>query len=309
VNEFISLANLTVVASIPYLLAALGTMLSGRAGVFNVAQEGVMLLGACIGFLSTHSTGSLGIGLLAASIAGGIVGLILGYTSTYLRLDQFVVGLSLFFFCTGLAGLLFRQVIGTTSVPPLITTLKPVEIPILSSIPALGKIFFTQNLLVYFTYFLVVAMYLYLYRSNAGLTFRSVGENPKAADSVGISVNRIRMTASIFGTALMGVAGAYLPLVFTGLYTNGMINGRGWLAIALTFFGGWRPQYLVLGGTFFAALETLALRAQVSSIHIPSQLILVAPYVFTLIVMVAVSQRTTAPTFLGRNYDRESRTN
>lgn len=307
-NEFTYLTGMTVVASIPYLLASLGTMISGRAGVFNVAQEGIMLLGASVGFvMSLKLKTNLG-GLAAAALIGALIGWILGVTTTYLKLDQFVVGLALFFFCTGVAGLLFRQVIGETGTPPLIKTFAKVNIPLLGHIPFFGKVFFQQNLLVYLTYALVVGLYWFLYRTNAGLAFRSVGENPKASDSLGIPVARVRIGASTMGGALMAIGGAYLPLVFTGLYTNGMINGRGWLAIALTFFGGWRPQFIVIGGVFFAALETLSIRAEVSPIGIPTQVLLAAPYLLTLLVMVAVSKRATVPAFLGRNYDRESRT-
>ncbi len=307
-NEFTYLAGMTVVASIPYLLASLGTMISGRAGVFNVAQEGIMLLGASVGFVVSLKLKMNLAGLVAAALVGALMGLILGVTTTYLNLDQFVVGLALFFFSTGAAGLLFRQVIGETGTPPLIPTIGKVKIPLLGDIPFFGTVLFRQNLLVYLTYALATGLYWFLYRTNAGLAYRSVGENPKASDSLGIRVPRVRIGAATIGGAMMAVGGAYLPLVFTGLFTDGMINGRGWLAIALTFFGGWRPQFIVIGGVFFAALETLAIRAEVSPIGIPSQVLLAAPYVLTLLVMVAVSKRAVAPAFLGRNYDRESRT-
>jgi ABC-type uncharacterized transport system permease subunit len=307
-NEFAVLAQLTVVAMVPYLLASLGTMLGGLAGVFSVSQEGVMLLGASVGFLVSYSTGSTAVGILLAAAVGAVFGFALGWATTALRLDQFVVGLALFFAATGLAGLLYRIVIGQTGTTPLVDTLPRVEIPLLSDIPLLGTALFSHNVLVYFAALLTVGLWFYLYRTRSGLNLRSVGENPKAADSLGIPVVRTRLWTTTAGGALMGIAGAFLPLVYTGTFTEGIVGGRGWLAIALTFFGGWRPQFIAAGALFFATMDVVALRAEVSGIDIPSQVLLVIPYVATLVVMVFAFRWTRVPEFLGRNYDRESRT-
>jgi ABC-type uncharacterized transport system permease subunit len=307
-TEFAALAQLTVVAMVPYLLASLGTMLGGLAGVFSVSQEGVMLLGASVGFLVSYSTGSNTVGILVAAGVGAVFGLALGWATTLLRLDQFVIGLALFFAATGLAGLLFRVVIGQTGQTPLVDTLPRLEIPLLSEIPVLGTALFSHNVLVYFAGLLAVGLYFFLYRTRAGLDLRAVGENPKAADSLGIPVVWTRLWTSTLGGALMGVAGAYLPLVFTGTFSEGMVGGRGWLAIALTFFGGWRPQFIVAGALFVAAMDVVALRAEVSNVDIPSQVLLVVPYVATLLVMTFAFRWARVPAFLGRNYDRESRT-
>jgi ABC-type uncharacterized transport system permease subunit len=307
-NEFAALAQLTVVAMVPYLLASLGTMLGGLAGVFSVSQEGVMLLGASVGFLVSYSSGSTAVGILLAAAVGAVFGFALGWATTALRLDQFVVGLALFFAATGLAGLLYRIVIGQTGTTPLVDTLPRVEIPLLSDIPLLGTALFSHNVLVYFAALLTVGLWFYLYRTRSGLNLRSVGENPKAADSLGIPVVRTRLWTTTAGGALMGIAGAFLPLVYTGTFTEGIVGGRGWLAIALTFFGGWRPQFIAAGALFFATMDVVALRAEVSGIDIPSQVLLVIPYVATLVVMVFAFRWARVPEFLGRNYDRESRT-
>ncbi|HZB20626.1 MAG TPA: ABC transporter permease [Blastococcus sp.] len=307
-NEFAVLAQLTVVAMVPYLLASLGTMLGGLAGVFSVSQEGIMLLGASVGFLVSYGTGSTTVGVLVAAALGAVFGFALGWATTVLRLDQFVVGLALFFAATGLAGLLYRIVIGQTATTPLVDTLPRVEIPLLSDIPLLGTALFSHNVLVYFAALVTVGLWYFLYRTRAGLNLRSVGENPKAADSLGIPVARTRLWTTAAGGALMGVAGAFLPLVYTGTFTEGIVGGRGWLAIALTFFGGWRPQYIAAGALFFATMDVVALRAEVSGIDIPSQVLLVIPYVATLVVMVFAFRWARVPEFLGKNYDRESRT-
>jgi general nucleoside transport system permease protein len=307
-SEFESLAQLTIVAMVPYLLASLGTMLGGLTGVFSVAQEGVMVLGASVGFLVSYGVGSNTVGILAAAAVGAVFGLLLGAATTYLRLDQFVVGLALFFAATGLAGLLFRVVIGQSATQPLVPTLPRLEVPFLNDIPLIGPALFDQNALVYLTALLTVGLYFFLYRTRSGLDMRAVGENPKAADSLGIKVGRSRLWTATAGGALMAVAGAYLPLVYTGTFTEGIVGGRGWLAIALTFFGGWRPQYIAAGALFFATMDVIALRAEVGNIDVPSQLLLVLPYVATLLVMIFAFRWARVPEFLGRNYDRESRT-
>lgn len=287
--EFVALV---ITAMVPFLFVAQGTMLSGRAGIFNVSQEGLMLLGAAVGYLVSLNVGSSLLGLVAAALAGAVFGAVLGWATTYLRMDQFVVGLALFFLSGGLASLLYRVVIGDDQ-PPRI---KP-----------LPEVVLGQDALVIVAIALSVVLWWWLYRTDAGTRLRSVGENPKAADSLGINVTRTRMLAATIGAALMAVGGAYLPMVFSGVYADGIVAGRGWLAIALAFFGGWRPQFILLGSAFFAAMDALAQRAQVIGIGIPHQFVSMLPYLATLLVMVFAFRWAQAPMFLGKNYDRESR--
>jgi ABC-type uncharacterized transport system permease subunit len=306
-NEVSDFLVLMIPAMVPFLLAAQGTVLSGRAGVFIVAQEGLMVLGASVGFLVSYQVGSNLVGLLAACAVGALFGLVLAFMTTQLRLDQFVVGLALYFAALGLASLLYREVVGVTLEPPLIPTLEEYPIPGLSEIPWIGEILFSNDLVVYFAIALSVALYWFMYRTNAGLRLRSVGENPKSADSLGVRVNATRVWAAVTGAALMAMAGAYLPMVYTGTFTEGMVGGRGWLVIALAFLGGWRPQLVIAGAVFFAGMEVLALRAQVAGIGIPHQFVSMLPFVATLLVMVFAFRWARQPAFLGRNYDRESR--
>lgn len=306
-TEFVDFLRLVLTAMVPFILVAQGTMLGGRAGVFNVSQEGMMVVGAAVGFLVSLQVGSNVAGLLVAGLAGGVFGFLLGWMTTFLRLDQFVVGLALFFAALGIANLLYREVIGVTVTPPLIPTLPDVPIPLLADIPVLGPVFFDQDVVVYAAFLLSIGLWGFLYRTDGGMRLRSVGENPKAADSLGINVARTRMWTTTAGSALMAMGGAYLPMVYTGTYTDGIVAGRGWLAIALAFFGGWRPQYILAGAAFFAGMDVLALRAQVSGVGIPHQFVLMLPYIATLLVMVFAFRWARVPAFLGRNYDRESR--
>jgi len=305
--QVVNFIRLVMLALVPYVLASQGTMLAGRTGIFSVAQEGIMLVGASVGFLGAYLTGSLMYGILLAALVGGLFGLALAYFTTSLKMDQFVIGLALFFFGIGLSTLLYKFVVGVTLQPPLIPTLKAVPIPLLSEIPLLGKILFTQNLLVYFTILLSLFLYYLLYQTSFGLELRAVGENPKAADSLGVNVARMRYGTTIAGAMLMGLAGAYLPMVYTGTFTEGMVQGRGWIAIALTFFGGWTPHLILLGALFFAGLEVLALRVQISGLGVPYQFLLMLPYLTTILVMIFAFKWVRVPAFLGQNYDREKR--
>ena len=301
-------AELVIVALVPYVLAAQGTMLGGRAGVFNVAQEGIMVVGASVGFLASFLWGGNIYGVLAAVVLGGIFGLVLAYATTTLKLDQFVIGLALFFLGLGLSTLLYKLFVGVTLTPPLIPTLDDVPIPVLHRIPVIGEILFEQDYLVYFAFALSGFLYYLLYRTNTGLKLRSVGESPQAADSLGVSVVGTRYATTIAGGMLMGLAGAYLPMVYTGTFTEGIVSGRGWLAIALTFFGGWRPHLIFFGALFFATMEVLALRLQVQGVGVAHHFLLMLPYVATILVMTLAFRWARVPQFLGRNYDRESRT-
>jgi simple sugar transport system permease protein len=228
-----------------------------------------MLTGASVGFLVGYLSGSVFIGALCAMLVGGVFGLILAYFTTTLKMDQFVVGLALFFTGLGLSSLLPKLALGVTLTPPLIPTLPDISIPLLSKIPILGPILFNQNILVYLSVILSVTLWYLLFRTNLGLRLRSVGENPKAADSLGINVNRYRYLTSIIGGMLIGLAGAYLPMVYTGTFTDLMVKGRGWLAIALTFFGGWSPLPILFGSLFFAGVEVLSYRMQVGGAFHP----------------------------------------
>ncbi len=306
--QIINFAKLVMLAIVPYILASQGTMLGGRTGLFNVSQEGVMLLGASLGFLGTYLYGSMAYGIILAMLAGGLFGLALAYFTTTLKMNQFVIGLALFFIGLGLSTLFPKFIIGVTLQPPLINTLKDIPIPLLSQIPVLGEILFAQNWLVYFSILLSIFLYYFLYKTSWGLELRSVGENPKAADSLGVNVTRIRYVTAIIGGMLMGLAGAYLPMAYTGTFTEGMVGGRGWIAIALTFFGGWSPHLILFGSLFFAGVDVLGLKAQIGGFGIPYQFLLMLPYVATILVMVFAFRLVRVPAFLGQNYDRERRT-
>jgi simple sugar transport system permease protein len=267
-----------------------------------------MLVGASVGYLVAYKTNSLTTGAISAMVVGGIFGLALAYFTTTLKMDQFVIGLALFFLGTGLSTLLPKLVIGITLSPTLIPTLKDIPIPLLSKIPVIGPVLFNQNILVYVSILLSIFLWYFLFKTSYGLELRSVGENPMAADSLGVNVVRSRYLTSMIGGMLMGLAGVYLPMVYTGTFTADMVRGRGWIAIALTFFGGWSPIPIFFGSLFFAAIDVLASQAQVGGIAIPYQFLQMLPFIATILVMMVSFRRARVPAFLGQNYDREKRT-
>ncbi len=306
-DQLVSLVGLVALALVPYILASQGTMLAGQAGQFIVFQEGLMLASASLGFLGAYEFGSLAAGILIALLTGAAFGLVFTYFTTALKLDQFVTGLAFFFIGLGISTLAFKLVVGVTLTPPLIPTLRRVPIPLLSGIPALGDLFFNRNLFVYFAVLLTLFLYYFLYKTSYGLELRSVGENPRAADSLGINVVRARYLTATFGAMLIALGGVYLPMVYTGTFTEGIVQARGWLSIALTFFGGWRPHTIFFGALFFAAVEVVGLRAQIFGGGIPHQVLLTLPFLATLLIMVFAARWARLPAFLGQNYDREKR--
>ena len=306
-DNIIDFLRLVLLSMVPFILAGQGTMLGGRTGVFNVAQEGMMLVGASVGFLVSYSTGNLFLGMVVAMLSGSLFGLALAYFTTSLKMDQFVIGLALFFIGVGVSTLLPKILIGITLTPPLIPTLKNLAIPLLSDIPILGQLLFNHNILVYVSVLVSIALWYFLYRTQKGLELRSVGEHPMTADSLGINTTKMRYWSTIIGGALIALAGAYLPMVYAGTFTEGMVMGRGWLAIALTFFGGWSPLPILFGSLFFSAVEVLAFRVQVIGSFLPYQFLQMLPYLATILVMVFTFKKARVPGFLGRNYDREKR--
>jgi simple sugar transport system permease protein len=267
-----------------------------------------MLVGASLGFLVSYFSGSIFLGVIVAMLVGGVFGLALAYFTTSLKMNQFVIGLSLFFIGLGVSTLLPKLILGITLKPPLIPTLKNISIPVLSQIPFIGPILFNQNILVYVSILVSIGLWYFLYRTQKGLELRSVGEYPMTADSLGINTTKMRYWSTIIGGMLIGMAGAYLPMVYAGTFTEGMTMGRGWLAIALTFFGGWSPLPILFGSLFFSAVEVLAFRVQVIGIALPYQILQMLPYVATILVMIFTFKRSRVPGFLGKNYDREKRT-
>ncbi len=306
-NDITQLAEMIMTATGPFLLAGLGTVIAGRAGVFLVLQEGLMALGAVVVFLVALEAGAM-VALLTTAVVGFVIGALMAHGATRWNLNQFVLGLALFLATLGAARGLFKWSSEASAVYRKIDALPSLAIPGLSDIPVIGPVLFDQNALLYFALLMAAVTWWVLYRTGVGLSVRTVGENPRSADSLGISVHRVRVLATGVGCALIALGGAYLPLIYTRTYTDGIVAGRGWMVIALAFLGAWRPDWIVGGAIFFATMDALGLWVQSTGADIAPEILTVLPYVATIVVMTVFSRQIRIPAGLGENYDRESRT-
>jgi simple sugar transport system permease protein len=291
----------------PIIFATLGEIISERAGVLNLGIEGIMLMGAMTGFLVTIKSGSLWFGVLAAALVGMLLALLMAFLAVYLGLSQHVSGLGITLFSTGLAMFVYRLHFGSPTVPPTVEPFKQRAIPILAKIPVLGQAFFVQYSLTYLAWLLIPLVSILLYKTKIGLRIRTVGENPFAADTVGVNVNLIRMLSLVAGGALMGIGGSFLTLAHQNMFLIDVIGGRGWIAIAMVIFGNWDPVKGSLGALIFGFLDGLQLRLQGLGIEIPFHLFLMLPYLMTIVALISVSRKATVPAGLLKPYRREEK--
>jgi simple sugar transport system permease protein len=288
----------------PILLAALGEIFTERAGILNLGLEGIMLMGALSGFLGAFWTGNLWIGVAAGILTGMLFGALMGFMSVTVKANQVVAGLGITILGSGLSTLLFRLAFGLRSTPPTLDIFPALPIPVLSEIPLLGPILFQHNVLVYLALILVPIAALVLYRTYFGLTIRAVGESPDAVDTRGISVSRTRYLSLLIGGALAGLGGSYLVLGSLGLFWTQMTAGRGFIAIAVVIFSKWDPWRALLGALVFGLASALQISLQTLRVPIASELLLMLPYVITILVLVGVSRRAEFPSAFAVPYYR-----
>jgi general nucleoside transport system permease protein len=292
----------------PLVFATLGELLAERSGVLNLGVEGIMLLSAMTGFSAAYYSGELWLGIAAAATTGALMGLLMATLTVSLGLSQHVSGLGVTMLCSGLAFYFYRLVFGEPSQPPNIKPFQPVPIPFLSHIPIAGPVLFNQFALSYLAFAAVLVAALVLNHTPWGLSLRTVGENPRAADAAGVSVAATRYQALLLSGALMGIGGAYLSIAQYNAFTFGVISGRGWVSIALVVFGQWQPWRSALGALLFAFIDAFQLRLQASGlIHVPYQVFLMLPFVLTILAMALVSRNARAPAALLLPFRKEER--
>lgn len=284
----------------PLLLVALGELVCEKSGVLNLGQEGMMLFGAVVGFIAAISTGNLWIGVLLAMAAGMLLSALFALVALGCNANQVATGLALTIFGIGLSSF-----VGAAWVGKPLSGFEPVAIPLLSGIPLLGKMLFSQDLMVYLSFALFAFIAWALLKSRIGLVLQAVGENPDAASAMGLPVLRVRTLAVLFGGAMAGMAGAYLSLAYTPMWAENMTAGRGWIALALVVFASWRVFRVLLGAYLFGLASILHLVAQGVGLAIPANLLAMLPYVATILVLVllsrdAVRTRLFAPVSLGQ---------
>ncbi len=291
-----------VAAAMPLLLASLGELVAERSGVLNLGVEGMMAVGAVVGFIAGHATGQPVVGVLAAIVAGGVMAALFGLVTLVFVANQVASGLALTIFGLGLSGLIGGSYV---SIPGL--GLERIHIPGLSDIPLVGPLIFGEDPLVYVGVALTIGVSWFLFRTRSGLIVRSVGDNHTSAHALGYNVIRVRFLAVLFGGACAGLAGGYLSIVSTPQWTPNMTAGRGWIALALVVFSTWLPSRVAIGAVFFGAIGILQLNAQGYHVAIPSQFLTSLPYLATVVVLVIISRnrmllRVNTPACLGRAF-------
>ncbi len=296
----------TIAAATPLLLAATGELVVEKVGVLNLGVEGMMLAGAIAGFAAADRTGLTVIGIVAALAAGTILAMLFAVISLTLQANQTATGLALTIFGRGFSALVGSRYVGIPA-----PALQKLRIPVLSDIPVLGPVIFGQDVLVYLSLALLAAVAWCFRSTHLGLVLRAVGDSHDAAHALGYSVLPIRYAAVAFGGALAGLAGAYMSLAYTPLWTQDMTAGRGWVAVALVTFSAWRPFWLLIGAWFFGALMYLSLYVQALGVQIPSPLLSALPYIGTVVVLVLISRdrrliRLHRPAMLGRPFQSRS---
>jgi len=301
-DAYALLLGSTLTAGTILALAALGLLINEKAGIVNLGAEGMMLCAAIAGFATVVHSGSTWLGFVAGMAAGAALALVFGWLVIWLNTNQYATGLALSLFGVG-----FSAFVGINYVQAKMPPSPKYGIPVLEDLPVVGKALFTLHPLVYGTMVLAAVMVYFLYRTRAGLVLRSVGESPASAHALGYPVRRIRLMAVVFGGALCGLAGAFISVVYTPLWVENMVSGRGWIALALTTFATWRPARVLLGAYLFGGVTMLQFHLQATGVQVASQLLSMLPYVATIVVLAIMSRnptwiRVNMPASLGKPF-------
>jgi ABC-type uncharacterized transport system permease subunit len=292
----------------PLIFATMGELICERAGVLNLGIEGIMTAGAFAGWFTVYAGGDLWTGVLVAALAGAMFGLLHATLTVPLGLSQHVVGIGVTLLASSLTYFIYRLALPEVTSPPKIAPFEALAIPGLSSIPVIGPALFNQTPLTYLAFATVAIVAWVLYRTPLGLAIRAAGENPSAVEAQGISVTGIRMGAVMAGSALMAVGGAFLTMSAFNSFFFQMINGRGWICIALVVFGSWRPGKALLGAILFAAFDAYQVRLQqLSGGVVPYQVFLMMPYALSILALILVARRATYPKALMIPYQKGER--
>ncbi|MBC3877452.1 ABC transporter permease [Undibacterium sp. FT79W] len=300
-ENFAALIAASINSGTPLLIAALGLLINERAGVLNLGAEGMMLVAAIVGFAVAHQTNVPALGFVAGALAGMLMSSLFAWLTLVLTTNQVATGLALSIFGAGLSAFIGQSFVGQ-SLPA-----GAHGIPFLSELPFLGKALFDQHWAVYFSLLLCIGIIWFLYRTRAGLVLRAVGESPESAHALGYPVRKIRYGALLFSGACCGIAGAYLSVVYTPMWVEGLVAGRGWIALALTTFATWRPARVLLGSLLFGSVTILQFHFQAIGIAAPSQILSMLPYAATILVLVLISRnpdwiRLNMPASLGKPF-------
>lgn len=293
--------TMSIRMSIPLLYPSLGGLIAQKAGIYNFGLEGMMLCGAYFGYYGSYKTGNPWVGVLLGMISGGLLGLLLAFTSIKLRVSQLVIGLGISIFGLGLTGFLFRG-IGISTASPAATLFSKIDFGPLKEIPIMGEVLFSHDWMVYAGFALVVLIAWFFYRTTPGLNFRAVGENPQVADTAGVNVVLYRFIAVIVSGVLASLGGAFLSLTQTAYFTENLTAGRGWIAISAIILGKFNPWGVLLACLLFGAADAAQMQIQVMSLGIPYQFLLMIPYILAMLAMVGFVGKVRSPAAMGKPY-------
>lgn len=307
VGFLISLLAGTIRLATPILLPALGQIYTQRAGILNLGVEGTMTIGAVAGFAAAYKSGNLWIGLLSGMLFGMLWSLIMAWLSVTMRANQVIAGIALNILGAGTAVYVYRIIFGIQSLPPQVEPFSAVNIPVLSSIPVIGSIFFQHNILVYLSYIMVIVTWFILEKTTFGLKIRAVGEHPRAADSKGINVAKTRYAAVLIGGLYAGAAGAFMSTAYMNLFTESIISGRGFIAVSVVIFARFMPVKAMWGALLFGFASALQMRLQALGIDMANQLMLMLPYVMTIVALIIASKKAEFPSAYTIPYSRMER--
>ncbi len=293
----------TIRLSVPLIYASIGETISQRSGLVNIGLEGLMLIGAFGAFLGVYFTNSPWIGLLCGALAAVALNSLYAFATITLAGNQIVNGMVLNILSLGIAGLVYNSIFDVTGDPIAVNGFKPIGGSFLKSHPILNA-FFGHTILVYLLIVLVILVYIFLFHTSLGLKLRSVGENPKAADTLGINPIKIRYLAALVGAAFVGMGGAYLSIAYMDKFLSGMVAGRGFIALAAVIFGKWKPGGVVAACIFFGFADALQLRLQALGSPIPYQFLIALPYLLTMVALAGLVGKSVPPAANGKPYIR-----
>lgn len=309
--DFLSIApdvlSATIRMAVPLLLVAIAEMFSERAGLVNIGLDGLMSVGALGGFLAGYFSGNVWIGVLVGAVCGIVFNLIYAYCTVTLCVDQTVTGMAINILCPAVATFVYKVAFGDSSSLVQGNLMGSLSIPLLCDIPVIGPAFFQQTPLAYIAYLLVPLSAFYMNRTRSGLAFRSVGENPHASETLGINVVRTKYIACVVCGALAGIGGAFLTLCYTSTYADGVVAGRGFIALSAVIFGRWLPSGVLSACLLFGFCDALQIVLQIYAQGVPYQFFQMIPYVFTLVALIIMGSKSSGPKANGQPYYREQR--
>lgn len=304
-NFIVSLLNAGVRMGVPIALTAMGEIYAERSGILSICLEGEMLMGAFLAFVGMYYSGSLAVGMLCGLLGGMVIAAALAISAIAFNANQTLCGIALNMFAVGATSFFNWLFFGVSTTPTFVAKLPVIGIPLLRDIPVLGPILFEHSAVVYLCFLLAGLSYVALFKTTIGLKLRACGEYPRAAETMGVNVQRMRYGTTLLSGAFSGLGGAFLSLVLLGMFSDNITASRGFIALSIVIFGRWNPLAVLLAATFFGTVDALQLRIQALGFSVPYQFMVMLPYVLTLAAMMLTSRNSRSPAYCAKPYKKE----